>query len=633
MNDFISKGTEIKQRIISEINNSGQCIYLAMAYFTDKDIANALIETSNRGVIVDVILSSNLQNDNVKSLLLDAGIKVHSFDTGDARGIMHHKFCLIDNKIVINGSFNYSYNASTNNVENIQVSDDLSTYTQFHDEFDRLKFNIDNNLDLNDTTQKINNDEPTKRMGPIEAFQKQLNYLVFSSSETDTEIYKKNGFRLSKENLGNIDIFRTEFNDIKEQIRAFASNDNLGSKKNILSTNILNAFEDTKSNLNLDKQNELENVKRDFKLKIDQLGLKGIEIKNEKSILESGNKETGEKGLFQINLEIDKNQLEKKNLNDSIVVKKFWNAGSILALLGLAILSFYLSVFFGSAIFKVFFEKNIINDLSRQGIPIPTPILVDANAISKIYNLPQGGLLFSIMATFFFIIPILLSNLSLLGSLKKWINNLGFGVGVFIFDIVVAVMVAKNQHTVESLINGTYGTDKFQIGDVFFEGEFWMIFVFGMLPLTITHFIISKIASSYNNSQKELVDSDKTSKIYTLDNEMIGLLSAKENLIIQIKEKDEELKLNREETSKCDRELNAFLDEIEEKYKMINNQIRNIFDEYNSKIISGKIFTEEIQNSVISAFKSGFIEFFPEYFAPNEIANRVREIERTIQIN
>ena len=148
MNDFISKGTEIKQRIISEINNSGQCIYLAMAYFTDKDIANALIETSNRGVIVDVILSSNLQNDNVKSLLLDAGIKVHSFDTGDARGIMHHKFCLIDNKIVINGSFNYSYNASTNNVENIQVSDDLSTYTQFHDEFDRLKFNIDNNLDL-----------------------------------------------------------------------------------------------------------------------------------------------------------------------------------------------------------------------------------------------------------------------------------------------------------------------------------------------------------------------------------------------------------------------------------------------------------------------------------------------------
>ena len=136
MNDFITNGTEIKQRIISEINNSVQCIYLAMAYFTDRDIANAIIESKYRGVFVDVILSSNQQNQNIKSLFLDAGIKVHSFDTGDVRGIMHHKFCLIDNKIVMNGSFNYSYNASTNNVENIQVSDSLSTYTQFHDEFD-----------------------------------------------------------------------------------------------------------------------------------------------------------------------------------------------------------------------------------------------------------------------------------------------------------------------------------------------------------------------------------------------------------------------------------------------------------------------------------------------------------------
>ncbi len=634
MNDFISNGTEIKQRIISEIGNSIQCIYLAMAYFTDRDIAGALIESSKRGVFVDVILSSNLQNETIKTLLVEAGIKVHSFETGDARGIMHHKFCLIDNKIVINGSFNYSYNASTNNVENIQVSDNLSTYSQFHDEFERLKYNIDNNLDLTETNRiEMNNESPTSNMGPVEAFQKQLNYLVFSSAETDTEAYKKNGFRISKENLGNIDIFRTEYNDIKEQIRAFAANDNLGSKKNILSTNILNAFESTKANLNEDKQRELDNVKRDFKLKTDQFSLKINEIKNEKSILESGNKETGEKGLYQLNLEIEKNLLEKKNLEQSIIVKKFWNAGSILSLLGLSILSFYLSVFFGSAIYKVFFEKNLIRDLSTQGIAIPTPALVDANAISKIYNLSQGGLLFSIMATFFFIIPVLLSNLSLFGGLKNWVKNLGFGVGVLIFDIVVAIMVAKNQHTVESLINGTVGIDNFQVGDVFFEGEFWLIFVFGMLPLTITHFIISKIASSYTNSQRELVDSEKTSKIYTLDKEMIDLLSSKEILTLKINEKDGELKVLNEETSKCDIELNTFIDQIENKYSSINNQIKNIFDEYNSKIISGKIFTEEILNSVVSAFKSGFVEFFPEYFASNEIANRVREIERTMQIN
>jgi phosphatidylserine/phosphatidylglycerophosphate/cardiolipin synthase-like enzyme len=130
MNDIITNGTEIKQRILSEINNANQSIYLAMSYFTDREIAMAIVGARNRNVLVDIILSSNIQNDTVKSILKGANIMVHAFETGDARGIMHHKFCLIDNKITINGSYNYSINASNNNVENIHVSDDNSTYTK-----------------------------------------------------------------------------------------------------------------------------------------------------------------------------------------------------------------------------------------------------------------------------------------------------------------------------------------------------------------------------------------------------------------------------------------------------------------------------------------------------------------------
>ncbi len=45
-------------------------------------------------------------------------------------------------------------------------------------------------------------------------------------------------------------------------------------------------------------------------------------------------------------------------------------------------------------------------------------------------------------------------------------------------------------------------------------------------------------------------------------------------------------------------------------------------------ITSGKIFTDVIFDSVISAYKSGFITFLPEYYATDEVANRVKEIER-----
>lgn len=47
MNDIITNGTEIKQRIISEIEKANQNIFVAMAWFTDRDIANAIINAKS----------------------------------------------------------------------------------------------------------------------------------------------------------------------------------------------------------------------------------------------------------------------------------------------------------------------------------------------------------------------------------------------------------------------------------------------------------------------------------------------------------------------------------------------------------------------------------------------------------
>ena len=73
------------------------------------------------------------------------------------------------------------------------------------------------------------------------------------------------------------------------------------------------------------------------------------DIKKEKAILESGNQSTGEKGLLQINTEIEKNKLERRSLESALIVSKFWTAGTILAIAGLCVFIYYLSVFFASA--------------------------------------------------------------------------------------------------------------------------------------------------------------------------------------------------------------------------------------------------------------------------------------------
>lgn len=624
MNDLITNGTEIKQRIISEINNAQQSIYLAMAYFTDRDIAMAIVDAKNRNVIVDVILSSNAQNETVKLMLKGASISVHAFDTGDSRGIMHHKFCLIDNKISINGSYNYSFNASTNNVENIQVSDDVAVYNQFLSEFDRLKFNIDNHIAVNEqATISQNKVSEPQQMNIIDTFSKQLHSLVYSAAQIDTEKYKSNGYETSKDNKGNLDIFRTEYNTIKEEIRSYATDEGLGNIKNTLTSNISIAYESTKINLEAEKQEKLDIAKRDNELEDKQTNLKLDQLKEQKTILEAGNANSGEKGLFQINKEIEKNRLEKNNLEQTFIVNKFWNIGTILVTAALCVFVFYLSIFFASAVYKVFFEGNVIRASKEAGLNPGIPQLIDANAIIKIFN--KQGPLFGLIATLFFLIPVLLSNLKLLGSEKKWVNNLLFIIGLVLFDIIVSTMVTINTDEIKCLIYGRESTMK--IWDVFFHGEFWLIFVFGMFPLILTHFLIDYLSKNYNNSRREFVDGEKNRRLQILEQEKIDLLSEKEKMIQLLDEKNSEIDAIKNKLLKIETDFNTIQTQIVHKYSELQKQIKAIFDDFSARITSGQLFTEVILNSAMTAYKSGYIEFLPEYYAPEEVTNRVKEIE------
>lgn len=634
MNEILINGTEIKQRIIAEIQKASQNIFLAMAWFTDRDIANAIIEAKKRNLNVDIILSSNAQNETVKQMFISENVSIHAFETGDERGMMHHKFCLIDNKITINGSYNYSYNASNNNVENIQVSDDSNTYRQLYAEFERLKYNIDHQIDVN-----LNSANPmeqvitkTKTVQPInmsDSFSQQLSNLIYATANINTDNYRKQGYDNSKDSAGNIEIFNANFGEIKEQIKTYATTDTLSSKKSVITQNINSAFESKKAELEIDKQNELKSVKSNHEIELRQINSKTTEIKQEKSILESGNQSTGEKGLLQINNDIEKNRLERNTLESSFIIKKFWTVGTIFKIAGLGILVFYLSMFFASAMYKVFFEGNIIRNSLEEGVNPGLPQIVDANAILKIFT--TQGALFGLMALFFFLIPVLLSNLKLIGSKKEWVNTMCFWVGILVFDIVVSIMVAMNTDEIKNLLIGQQS--QLKIWEVPAHGEFWLIFVFGMLPLIITHFIVESIENSYQKSQRETVDAEKNKQIEMLDKALLDFNLQKELLSSKTKEKEELLKQKNDELERLEREINAQQNNIENIFIELLKNIRAIYDDFVTRITSGKIFTDEILNSVLTAYKSGYIEYLPELYAEREVANRVRQIEQVLISN
>jgi hypothetical protein len=260
----------------------------------------------------------------------------------------------------------------------------------------------------------------------------------------------------------------------------------------------------------------------------------------------------------------------------------------------------------------------------EAGINPGIPQLVDANAIIKIFR--KQGTLFGFIAALFFLIPVLLSNLKILGSKNKLVNNLLFWVGLLIFDIVVSTMVALNTDEIKNLLLGREST--MEIWEVVKHGEFWLIFVFGMFPLILTHFLIDFVIDAYKNSKIEIVDAVKNRKIQILDFEMIDINVEKDSLNYKIGEINESLDLHKKTLQTLETELNNNLINIEHKYNELQKQIKNIYDNFNSRIKSGILFTEVIFNSIISSYKSGFIKFLPEYYASDEVANRVKEIEQ-----
>jgi phosphatidylserine/phosphatidylglycerophosphate/cardiolipin synthase-like enzyme len=94
---------------------------LVQAYgFTHNAIAQALVRAHQRGVKVRVLLDQKSQSSNryVIGILTDAGVAVRQ---DDKHAIAHNKVMVIDQAIVITGSFNFTNSAQTRNAENVLI--------------------------------------------------------------------------------------------------------------------------------------------------------------------------------------------------------------------------------------------------------------------------------------------------------------------------------------------------------------------------------------------------------------------------------------------------------------------------------------------------------------------------------
>ncbi|CAE8587006.1 unnamed protein product, partial [Polarella glacialis] len=123
-------------RICSLMATSKRRVWLAMFTLTNDTLSDELLRAHRRGLDVRVILDDEqcqaLGADAQR--LLDAGVPLVT-DGHWAR--MHHKFALLDG-LVLNGSFNWTKQASVANWENLCVLRDSAVVQPFDREFRRM---------------------------------------------------------------------------------------------------------------------------------------------------------------------------------------------------------------------------------------------------------------------------------------------------------------------------------------------------------------------------------------------------------------------------------------------------------------------------------------------------------------
>jgi len=107
----------IQGEIIKELSSSNNSIKIAVAWFTDKEIFISLCKKIEEGLEIEIILlddeinrSSGINYDLLKQ---NKG-KVWFINYSEELPLMHNKFCIIDNNIVINGSYNWTNKAKRN---------------------------------------------------------------------------------------------------------------------------------------------------------------------------------------------------------------------------------------------------------------------------------------------------------------------------------------------------------------------------------------------------------------------------------------------------------------------------------------------------------------------------------------
>ncbi|RWU10737.1 phospholipase D-like domain-containing protein [Pedobacter chitinilyticus] len=128
---------DIQTQIIEQIRSAKFTIWIAVAWFTDRELMKELVSKAREGVNVRLVIL----DDDINSKY---GFPYEKFfetkrvqKTGQYENIMHHKFCIVDFRTVVHGSYNWTVKAKWNK-ETVSVENSRDLAEKYANEFMQL---------------------------------------------------------------------------------------------------------------------------------------------------------------------------------------------------------------------------------------------------------------------------------------------------------------------------------------------------------------------------------------------------------------------------------------------------------------------------------------------------------------
>jgi len=134
---YFSPGESCRKAIIEQIEKATKRLQICVFTISDDRISDAIIRASRKGIDVRIITDNDKSNDLGSDVvrLAQGGIPIKMDNTSNH---MHHKFMVVDELMLLTGSYNWTLSASKFNQENIVLLSEAGLVKSFLNEFEKL---------------------------------------------------------------------------------------------------------------------------------------------------------------------------------------------------------------------------------------------------------------------------------------------------------------------------------------------------------------------------------------------------------------------------------------------------------------------------------------------------------------